>query len=138
MPVILGGPNARSQRVARGGIVVSMQYVQGEPAMVLFPVRKRHKQQAAYIICLSAAWQYADDDYLMRAAKRAAEVMEMGTDGFTVYNIARAINDSLPDLVSMKPEPEEKAEVVGEGVLMLPEGRHITFDLTKDGAGNLH
>ena len=129
VPVILGGPNSRSQRVSRGGIVVSMQYVQGEPAMILFPLRKRHKQ-AAFIICLSAAWKYADDDYLAQQAKVAAEVLNMGLDRFTVYNIARAINDSLEDLVKMKPEPVEKPQVIGEGQLLGADSKPINFELT--------
>jgi len=129
MPVVLGGPSARSQRIARGGIVVSLQYVQGEPSIVLFPIRKRHKQ-TAFIICLSAAWKYADDDYLAQQAKVAAEVLDMGTDRFTVYNIARAINDSLEDLVMMKPEPEEKPQVIGEGQLLGADSKPINFELT--------
>jgi len=129
MPVLLGGPKARSTRLMRGGIVVSMQYVNNEPAMVLFPFRKR-AQQAGYIICLSAAWKYADDIYLSRAAYKAAEVMGLGTESFTVYNVARAINDNLEDLVKMKPEPEETPQVIGEGTIQGASDKPIDFVLT--------
>ena len=137
MSVCLGGPNSRGQRISRGGIVVSLQYVNHEPSIVLFPLRKRTKQ-AAYIICLSAVWRYADDDYLMQAAKKAADVMDIGTDRFTVYNVARAISDSLEDLVRMKPEPEMAAKITGEGVLMGVGDKPITFDLTDKGIGRVH
>lgn len=131
MSVILGGPNARGQRVMRGGIVVAYQYVNKEPALVLFPMRPR-MQRAGFIICLSAAWKYADDNYLAQQAYAAAEYMGLGTDSFTVYNVARAINDNLEDLVKMKPEPEEKPKVIGEGTLLGADGKPINFDITTD------
>lgn len=131
MPVILGGPNARGHRVMRGGIVVARQYVNHEPALVLFPLRKR-MQSAGFIICLSAAWKYADDHYLAQQAYVAAEYMGLGTDSFTVYNVARAINENLEDLVMMPPEPEEKPDIIGEGQILGADSKPIHFDVTSD------
>ena len=127
--VILGGPNARGHRVMRGGIVVCYQYVQGEPALVIFPLRPR-VQKTGFIICLSAAYKYTDDVYLVQQAYKAAEILGMGTESFTVYNMARAIEENLEDLVMMKPEPEEKPQVIGEGQLLGADSKPITFNLT--------
>ena len=129
MPVILGGPNARGHRVMRGGIVVCRQYVNHEPALVIFPLRPR-VQKTGFIICLSAAYKYTDDVYLVKQAYKAAEITGLGTDSFTVYNMARAIEENLEDLVMMKPEPEEIPQVIGEGQLLGADSKPINFELT--------
>lgn len=131
MPVILGGPNARSCRVMRGGIVVCCQYVNHEPALTIFPLRPRIKK-TGFIICLSAAHKYTDDNYLVAQARLAAEITGMGTDKFTVMNMANAINENLEDLVKMPPEPQEKPEVIGEGQLLGADSKPINFDITTD------
>lgn len=131
MPVILCGPNARGHRVMQGGIVVCYQYVNHEPALVIFPLRPRITK-TGFIICLSAAHKYTDDVYLVQQAYRAAEMLGMGTDRFTVYNMANAIEENLEDLVMMKPEPEEKPKVIGEGQIVDASGKAIAFDVTSD------
>lgn len=132
MPVMLGGPKARAQRVCRGGIVVSQQYVNGEPALVLFASRPRTLHPSGFVICLSAAFKYADDEYLVQQAKIAAEIIGIGTDSYAVWSICRAINDSLVDLVFMKPEPAEHNKPIGEGLLLLPNGKSVDFELTDE------
>ena len=129
MPVILGGPNARGFRIMRGGIVVCYQYVNKEPALVIFPHRPR-MQKTGFIICLSAAYKYTDDVYLVKQAYKAAEMLGMGTDSFTVYNMARAIEENLEDLVMMKPEPEREEKIIGEGQLLGADSKPINFELT--------
>lgn len=49
MPVLLGGEKAWKQRVS-GDIVVSYQWVNGEPAMILFPKVKRLGLSGAYAL----------------------------------------------------------------------------------------
>lgn len=130
MPVMLGGPKARGQRILRG-IVVSYQYVNGEPALVLFPLRK-FPGVGAMIVCLSAAWQYMDDNYLAQSARKGAETMGLGTTKAAIYNVATVINECLEDLVKMKPEPEEHKQVIGEGSLSVGDGsKAIEFELTE-------
>lgn len=131
MSICLGGPKARSCRVMRGGIVVALQYVNGEPALVIFPFRQRI-EKTGFIICLSAAHKYTNDVYLVQQAYRAAEMLGMGTERFTVYNMANAIEENLDDLVQMKPEPEEKPKVIGEGQIVGASGKPIHFDVTSD------
>lgn len=91
------------------GIVIKYQWVQGEPAMVL--IRKRHSNNAAFAICLSAAYQYAEVNYLMVQAVKAAEVLGMHGERYAARHIADIIIEGLPDLVRMKPEPGELEEL---------------------------
>ncbi len=122
--VMLGGKNCRFLRV-KGDIVVSYQYVNDEPAMVLFPKGRSGPGIGALIVCLSAAYKYANNDgyptlYLIEQAARAAEQMGMGTHYYTIHRIADVILDGLEDLVRMQPEPEdvkEKRAPMGEIVI---------------------
>lgn len=105
MAVILGGGNAYRQHVV-GDVVVSLQWVEGEPALVLFPRQRRTLNPGAYIICLSSAWQYDDVSYLVRQAAIAARVMGMDESRQTIHRIGTAIHDHLLDLITMPPEPQ--------------------------------
>jgi len=124
--VMLGGDKARAQYVTRG-IVVSFQYINGEPAMVLFP---RHSLKAgAFIIPINVAWAYQENEHLVAKAAIAARVMGLGSDHATVYPVASVINNHLEELVKMKPEPEENQEAIGEGQMTLPNGTRFSFEL---------
>lgn len=122
----LGGDRAWKQFV-KGDIVVSFHWVNGEPAMCLWPKVKRTLHAGAFIICLSAAHKYAKSngdpipDYLIPQAMEAARVMGMDLTRFTVRRIADAIFEHIPDLVRMPPEPTLKQQrldrPVGEMVL---------------------
>ena len=111
MAVMIGGAKAWKVR-QHGDIGVSFQWINEEPAMVLFPARRSIAGAGAYVICLSAAFRYADSktgaptEYLIRQAVAAA--LQLGfarTDTFAARKIAEVIVDSLPDLVAMPPEP---------------------------------
>jgi hypothetical protein len=126
----IGGDNARFQRVT-GDIVSSYQYVNGEPAMVLWP--KRHgfmTKRGAYAICLSAAWKYADMSYLVAAAHDAAQTMGFEESRSTTKRIMDIILDGLEDLVRMPPMPQHMhedgrdLESVGEASITI-DGREI-------------
>jgi hypothetical protein len=136
MGVMLGGPKARQVRVV-GDVVISYQYVNNEPAMCIFPKRKRAIRQGAYIICLSTAWKYADPDYLVRASIVALKYMAMDTEPSTVNRLCNIILDNLEDLVKMKPEPEDEQTVIGEGTLLGADNKPIHFELT-DGPQSVH
>jgi len=113
--VQLGGEFARNVRVY-GNLVVSFQYVNTEPAMVIWSATRK---KGAFAICLSAAHDYTEDNHLVFQAAHAAHVI--GLDPMSksdVGSIADAIQSSLDELVKMPPEPrdavarrEQKAEV---------------------------
>ena len=124
MAIEIGGEKAwRIYR--RGDIGVAFHWINGEPAMVLFPAHRPVKSAGAYVIPLDALHKYVnsngypDPRYCMQAALKAAEVMCMSPDKMTAMRIIDAILDSAPDLVDMPPEPPnltEKAvkEAIGE------------------------
>jgi hypothetical protein len=106
-----------------GDIVVAFHWVNGEPAMCLYPKRARALgARGAAIICLSAIHKYAKSngdpipEYLIPKAIEAARVMGMDETRPTVKRIADAILESVEDLVKMPPEPDS---------LHGPQGRQI-------------
>jgi hypothetical protein len=109
MGITVGGDKAWKTRRA-GDIFISYQWVNEEPAMLLYPARPG-PGAGVYAIALSSAWRYADSDtgmpthYLIQQADVAAEVMGMLATTSTLRAIADAIVDGLPDLVEMPPEP---------------------------------
>lgn len=127
MAVLLGGDNAYKVRVI-GDIVVSYQYVNEEPAMVIYPKIKRTLGNGAYAICLSSAYKYAEVDYLIQQSKVAAEQIGMDITGHTVRRIADCIIDGLPDLIEMPPERtgmnQEQGQEIGE-MLIKVDGQTI-------------
>lgn len=124
MPVLIGGPLAWKVR-RHGDIGVSFQWVNGEPAMILFPAAKALPGAGAYVIPIDTAHKYADSKtgaptpWLVRQSIVAAKQLGyMGTDSFAARKIADVIVDSLPDLIEMPPEPqafnEQQAAAIGE------------------------
>lgn len=124
MPVQIGGPKAWKVR-QHGDIGVSFQWVNDEPAMILFPARRSIAGAGAFVLALSAAFQYADPKtggptpYLIKMSVAAAKQLgftEMDT--FAARKIAEVIVDSLPDLVDMPPEPQQftqaQQQTIGE------------------------
>lgn len=120
MGIIVGGPHAwKVQR--QGDIVRAYHWVNGEPAMVLFPVRKR-LGAGAFVICLSMAHTYAKSngypsERLIVQAAKAAAIMAMDTNKGTIHQIASVILDGIEDLVKMPPEPalpKKQVAAIGE------------------------
>ena len=116
--MILGGPNARFQRV-HGDIVCSYQYVQDERAMVLWP--RFRKGVPAFIVCDSSAWKYDDELYLAQQAKTVSDLWGEAADSKRWFQIAKIIHDGLQDLVRLPPAPlvpiGPKGDVIGEAAL---------------------
>jgi hypothetical protein len=114
--VSLGGEFAHSVR-RRGELVQSFQYVNTEPAMIIWSATRK---AGAFAICLSVAHEYLDDRYLVFQAMSAA--MQIGyspKDRSVVGKIADLILDGLDELVRMPPEPtaavsrrEQRTEVL--------------------------
>lgn len=125
MGIVVGGENAWKVR-AQKDLCVAFHWVNGEPAMVLFPLRKR-LGAAAYILTLPVAYKYAQANghptpYCIRQAVVAAQVMAMDTTKATVQNIVEVILDNIEDLVRMPPEPERKDKSPALGVATLFSG----------------
>src|SRR5574341_1017129 len=124
MGVVVGGKNA--WRVKRkGDIVVAFHWVNGEPAMVLFPMRPNTAvKPTACVVALSVAHKYAESTgypsrYCIEQAAKFAVLMGMYTDRFTIHRIADAILEGIEDLLDMPPEPQAfrrdyKKRVIGE------------------------
>lgn len=128
MPVTLGGEKAWKV-YSKGDIVVSFQWVNGEPAMILYPKNPRNLNPGAFVIMLEVAFKYSDarsgapSPYCMGQALKAAEVMGLFPDRFTLYRIVDAIMEGLLDLIEMPPEPtglnQQQTEEVGELVVKM-------------------
>lgn len=119
MGIHIGGAKAWKQTVF-GDIVVTFDWVNDEPAMLITP--KVVKIQGAYVICLSSAYKYTSSQYLIQQSVACAK--HIGMDGgsrFTVTRIADAIMECIQDLCEMPPEqmarPAEKGKVVGDMVV---------------------
>lgn len=134
MPVQVGGAKAWKVR-QHGDIGVSFQWVNEEPAMILFPARRSLPGAGAFVLCLSAAFRYADSvtgdpsPYLVQQSIAIARQLGFSpTDTFACRKIAETIVDSLPDLLGMPPEPqqftEKQQQAIGE-MLIKVDGETI-------------
>ena len=101
--VTFGGEYARSVRRV-GELCISHQYINTEPAMVIWSATRK---TGAFAICLSAAHQYTEDEYLIFQAMSAAhQIGYSPKDKSVVRKIADLILNGLDELVRMPPEPE--------------------------------
>lgn len=142
MGVMLGGKNAWKMFRQRD-IAGALQWVNDEPALVLWPARWR-PGAGAFIVCLSSAWKYASSDgfpttYCLEQAIQAAKVMGMEPGRYEVQNIVEAILDRLEDLIRMPPKPTERqlgGKPVGEMALIV-DGKVVAEGEVEDvpGAG---
>jgi len=129
MGLIVGGEGAWKVR-AQKDLVVAFHWVNGEPAMVLFPQRRR-LGAAAYIIGLSHAYRYAEKSgyptpYCVKQAMVAAGVMAMDRTRQACMNIVEVILDNLEDLVRMPPERPRTDTTPALGVATLfSEGKQV-------------
>ena len=125
MGLILGGPDAWKIRKQRD-IVVQYSWVNGEPAMLMWPKRKP-LGCVPYCIGLSHAWKYAKNTgyptpYCIRQAVIAAKVMGTDAGRETVKHIVEIILDGLEDLVKMPEERPRKADSPPLGTAALFSG----------------
>ena len=125
MGIILGGPDAWKIR-KQGDIVIAYHWVNGEPAMILWPERKP-LGCVPYCIGMSHAYKYAlntgyPTQYCMQQAVIAAKVMGMDAGRETAKRIVEIILDGLEDLVKMPPEREKKDTSPPLGVATLYQG----------------
>jgi hypothetical protein len=133
MGVHIGGKDSYKQ-FEKGDIVCSLQWVNDEPALILWPKVKRIGS-GAFVVCLSSAWKYATPQgyptaYLVEQSIKAAEVMCLEPHNFTLKAIADAIFEHIPDLVEMPPTPQDWTgrqveEAIGEMAVKI-EGQTVT------------
>lgn len=126
--MLIGGPRAWKKRTQKG-IFVSFEWVNGEPAMILFPANPG-PSAGAYIICLSSAYRYAGRDGY--PTPESAELYFGIADRLGMFMSKQLLNDvkdvvldNLPDLVAMPAEPDwesdrfKRGDVLGETRLMI-------------------
>lgn len=97
-----------------GDIRIFYQWVNDEASMIL--AANRLGRRKAWVIGQSVAHQYADSEtgaptaYLIEAAVKIAEHLGFHPDRSTVFRIASAIVDDLPELIKMPPPPAQTAQ----------------------------
>jgi len=130
MPVLIGGDQAHLQRVI-GDFVVSYQWINDEPAMIIWPKIKRVLTQGAFVLGLSHAYLYNEPQYLIMKSFEVAKFLGFDDSKFAAHQIADLIIEGLPDLIDMppaKPTAEDKhKEMVGE-MLIKVDGQTIMHD----------
>lgn len=112
MGLIVGGEKAW-RKYRKGDIGISYHWVNGEPAMVLFPGNRQASPLITpFVIPLSVGHQYVNSDghpnlvNAMAAAIEAAQCLGMAPEMSTIHRIIDAIVEGMPDLVCMPPEPD--------------------------------
>lgn len=137
MGVQVGGVGAY-KIITNGDIVLSLQWLNDEPAMILFPKHRRTLSNGAFCIGLSSAYKYTDVNYLIEQSARCAEVIGFEKSKFIIKRIADTIFDNLQELIEMPPEqmvkPKEKGKVVGEMVLKVDGETVREEDMTEEAA----
>ena len=122
---ILGGDNAWLKRINHG-LVSSYQWLNGEPALFLFPAGK--ERGGAFVLPLESAHQWVmsnghpDLAHAIPVAMQAAKTMGLGADKSTIRRIVDVIIDGIPDLLRMppkRPEPEQQGPAIGEAAIKI-------------------
>ena len=117
MSIVIGGEKAW-RKYRKGDIGISYHWIDGEPAMVLFPANRQSSRLVTpFVIKLSIGHQYVNSDghpnllHAMSAAVDAAQCLGMAPEMSTVHRIIDAIVEGMPDLVMMPPEPSWASQV---------------------------
>lgn len=142
MGLVLGGDGAWKTR-KQGQLVIAYHWVNGEPALVMWPERKP-LGCVPYCIPFSEAHRFANNKgyptpHCIERAFVAANVMGMDNGKSTIQSIVEAILDSIDELKKMPPEKPkvdtsrplgvatlfERGEKVSEGEITVgPETLH--------------
>lgn len=121
---MVGGRGARSTG-ANGQIAWALQYIEGEPALVMWRAHVHQDNPPAFAICLSALHKYVDDhgnlniEYATRGAMGAVQKMGFGDPGKAkqaVHSIVDTIYSHLEDMMRMKPRPDGYTDTMAEEV----------------------
>lgn len=113
MGLVIGGETAW-RKYRKGDIGVALHWVNGEPAIVLYPLHalaSRMRRLMPFVIPLSVGHEYVASDghpNLLRALQGASEAaicLGMQPELSVLHRIVDAIVEAMPDLVAMPPEP---------------------------------
>ena len=118
----IGGEYAWKQFI-KGDVMVTLQWINNDPSICLFPAVPRIKP-SAYVIGLSALHKYVESNghptrYMMAQSIKMAECLGFQPGKDVCFRIMEMVLDAAQDLVMMPPTPEivvksEKAPPVGE------------------------
>jgi hypothetical protein len=124
--VALGGEYAHKQFM-KGDVVCSLQWINNEPAICLFPRDVNSTFKGAYVICLSALHKYVDSNgaptkHMIASSLLIAQQLGFQPGRDICFRLTEIVLDAAEDLVKMPPEPEvlikaNKPESVGEMTL---------------------
>ena len=108
-------------------VCVFTQHVNDEPALVL--ARSWFGRNTSFVVCLSAAYKYTEDGYLMQQAMNCAKALGFWppTKG-EVTKLADQILNGLDALVAMPPAPEKKEAPIGEAKATI-NGETFEFEI---------
>lgn len=115
MGLVVGGATAWKV-YSRGPIAAAFHWVDGEPAMVLFPTKARALMVGCVPYCLPLSRAHelvkdgsngsvVDSAALWDRARTATQVMGFGNDAQVAMKVADVILNGLDDLCDMPPEP---------------------------------
>lgn len=106
----LGGTRSYRQRESRG-YTVSLEWIQGEPAMVIWPARAGGDVNVgAFAICLSSAAVYADpsgkptEECFLRCAMALPDLGKAMLH-IELNALVDVVMANMPDLLTMPPAP---------------------------------
>ncbi len=130
MPVHLGAESAWRVRHV-GDLTLSFQWLDGEPALFLYPRYRRRGAAFVVPLALAHAWAHVDGhpdlSHAIPSAMNAAQALGFSTDRSVIRGIVDAVVDGLPDLLMMPPErPRPPSPAVGEVTL------RVNGDLTTE------
>jgi hypothetical protein len=154
MGIVVGGERAwRTFR--KGDIAVALHWVDGEPAMILFPAaapQGRCRGVVPFVVPLAVLHEYVRADghpqvrRALQGARAAARCLGMAPELSVLHRIIDAIVEAAPELVAMPPEPssweQERAaagpvlgelSIVGDGRVLLE--RELRAGEVNDGRG---
>lgn len=142
MGLVLGGDGAWKVR-EQGQLVVAYHWINGEPAVVMWPKRKP-LGCVPYCVRFSDAHRFATNKgyptpACVKRAAVAATVMGMDMGKDTIKNIVEALMDSIDELKKMPPEKPRVDTSRPLGVATLFErGEKVSEGEITVGPGTLH
>lgn len=86
-------------------------------------------KRGVFVICLSAAHQYLEPQYMLKQAGRMIELFGLGWSTRKLADVAAFIEDGFDDLVAMEPETRPDPVVIGEGEAWMGSDKMV-FDVT--------
>lgn len=130
----IGGEYAWKQFI-KGDVMITLQWINDDPSICLFPAVPRIKP-SAYVIGLSALFKYVESDghptrYMMEKSIDMAHALGFKPGKDICFRIMEMVLDAAQDLVHMPPTPQVvmKAEQgPSVGVLEVRQGGRVVME----------